>query len=266
MSIPAKIRSVSSEVPFSPGVVGWLFFLSVSLGLMAASHRVRLFATPAVIAPDAGRPGATEAMALLVPALVLIASAMLTSAASSGFDRWYLLRVVVTAVALWRFRTTYRKFDWRWTWQGAAIGAAVFVLWLVLETPSAAHGAGVEAGLAQLSRGGAWLWLGFRIIGSSITVPLAEELAFRGYLTRKLVSPAFETVRLGHFTWLSFVVSSVAFGLLHGRWFAGTLAGMAYAMALYRRGQMGEAVYAHMTTNALIAAYVLRFGRWSMWS
>lgn len=261
----------------SPGVAvggfhsqaGWLFFLSVSLGLMAASHRVRLFATREAIAPDAvSRPvGATEATALLVPALVLLASAMVTSAASSGgFDRWYPLRVVVTAVALWRFRTTYRTFDWRWTWQGAAIGVAVFVLWLALETPGAARGAGVEADLAQLSRGAAWLWLGFRVIGSTITVPLAEELAFRGYLTRKLVSPAFETVRLGHFTWLSFLVSSVAFGLLHGRWLAGTLAGMAYAMALYRRGRMGEAVYAHMTTNALIAAYVLRFGRWSMWS
>jgi hypothetical protein len=41
---------------------------------------------------------------------------------------------------------------------------------------------------------------------------------------------------------------------------------MAYAVALYRRGQMGDAVYAHMTTNALIAAYVLGAGRWSLWS
>ena len=97
-------------------------------------------------------------------------------------------------------------------------------------------------------------------------MPLAEELAFRGYLTRKLVSPAFETVRPGHFTWLSFVVSSALLGLLHGRWVAGTLAGMAYAGALYRRGQVAEAVYAHMTTNVLLAGYVLWFGRWSMWS
>ena len=37
-------------------------------------------------------------------------------------------------------------------------------------------------------------------------------------------------------------------------------------LPLVSRGQMGEAVYAHMTTNALIAAYVLCFGRWSMWS
>ena len=67
-------------------------------------------------------------------------------------------------------------------------------------------------------------------------------VAFRGYLIRKLVSPAFETVRPGHFTWLSFVASSVLFGALHGRWLAGTLAGMAYAAALYRRGHVEEAV------------------------
>jgi hypothetical protein len=42
-----------------------------------------------------------------------------------------------------------------------------------------------------------------------------------------------------------------------GRWLAGTLDGMAYAAALYRRGRVGEALYAHMTTNALIAGYVL---------
>jgi hypothetical protein len=41
---------------------------------------------------------------------------------------------------------------------------------------------------------------------------------------------------------------------------------MAYAGALYRRGQIAEAVYAHLTTNALIAVYVLGFGRWSLWS
>jgi CAAX prenyl protease-like protein len=142
----------------------------------------------------------------------------------------------------------------------------VSVLWLALEPGGAAPGAGVEAGLAGLSRGEAWLWLGFRVVGSTLTVPLAEELAFRGYLTRKLVSPGFETVRPGHFTWVSFIVSSVAFGLLHGRWLAGTLAGMACEWALYRRGQFTEAVYAHLTTNALIGAYVLCFGRWWMWS
>ena len=61
-------------------------------------------------------------------------------------------------------------------------------------------------------------------------------------------------------------MSSIAFGLLHGRWLAGTLAGMAYAAALYRRGLIGEAVYVPMTTDDLIAGYVLWSGRWSLWS
>ena len=165
-------------------------------------------------------------------------------------------------VAAERFHDPYFFLKKQVFW--ALLGA--LALWLALEPSGAAQQAAAETALGQLSRGAAGLWLGFRVIGSAITVPLAEELAFRGYLTRKLVSPAFETVRPGHFTWLSFVVSSALFGLLHGRWFAGTLAGMAYAGALYRRGQVAEAVYAHMTTNVLIAGYVLWFGRWSMWS
>ena len=100
-------------------------------------------------------------------------------------------------------------------------------------------------------------WLIFRVLGSVITVPIAEELAFRGYALRRLsdfdkISP--------RFTWLSFLLSSVLFGALHGRWLAGTVAGMFYAWAMYRRGKVSDAIMAHSTTNALIAAEVLLFG------
>jgi CAAX prenyl protease-like protein len=108
-------------------------------------------------------------------------------------------------------------------------------------------------------------WLLFRVLGSVLTVPLAEELAFRGYLTRRLIRADFQEVPLGRFTWLSFLISSAVFGALHGRWLAGTLAGMIYALALYRRGRLADAVLAHATTNALIAAYVLTTGTWSLW-
>ena len=60
-------------------------------------------------------------------------------------------------------------------------------------------------------------------------------------------------------------MSSLAFGLLHDRWIVGTLAGMAYAFAFYRRGRLGDAIAAHMTTNALIAIFVLVFGYWWLW-
>ncbi len=84
-------------------------------------------------------------------------------------------------------------------------------------------------------------------------MPLAEELAFRGFLTRRLIAADFQAVPEGRFTGMSFVVSSLLFGLLHQqRWLAGTVAGMAYALAYYRRGRLIDAVAAHATTNLLI--------------
>ena len=68
------------------------------------------------------------------------------------------------------------------------------------------------------------------------------------------------------FTWFSLLVSSVVFGVLHGgHWFAGILAGLLYSFAMIRRGRIGEAVAAHATTNALLAAYVLLYGQWHLW-
>jgi hypothetical protein len=40
---------------------------------------------------------------------------------------------------------------------------------------------------------------------------------------------------------------------------------MLYALALSRRGRLSDAVLAHATTNALLAAYVLTTGAWSLW-
>jgi CAAX prenyl protease-like protein len=82
--------------------------------------------------------------------------------------------------------------------------------------------------------------------------------ACAGYEGIGLISP--------RFTWFSFLLSSVLFGALHGRWLAGTVAGMFYVWAMYRRGKVLDAIMAHATTNALIAAEVLLFGSWTLWN
>jgi CAAX prenyl protease-like protein len=142
----------------------------------------------------------------------------------------------------------------------------VFLIWALLVPGSGSDGQPLAARLAQWP---AWLaaaWVLFRVLGSVVTVPLAEELAFRGYLIRKLVARDFEQVRPGHFTWFSFILSSLLFGLLHQHLLAGALAGAAFALALYRRGRVGDAILAHMTSNALIAVAVLAAGRWGFWA
>jgi len=244
---------------------GWIVFTLIAISAIAISNRMRFFA---VIKPESSvaEAGKSLATALLAPLLVLMAASMLTSASSSGFDVLYPVRVVAIALALYYFRKSYKGLGWKWTWHAPVIGTAVFVIWILLEPDVDSSKTALSQGVAELTNGTAAVWLIFRVLGSVIMVPLAEELAFRGYLIRKLIAKDFENVALGQFSWLSFVLTSVLFGLLHERWLAGTLAGMGYALALYHRKQLGDAVVAHMTTNALIAIFVLAQARWSLWS
>lgn len=243
---------------------GWLAFTVVALALIALVHQLRFFSLREKPSHTDVAPHARLATALLVPILVLLMSKMVTAAMSAGFDLLYPLQVVATGAALWYFRKAYSRLGWGLSWQAVVVGVAVFVLWALLETPkpNVQSGRGLPDGLPL---GIAVGWVVFRVIGGVITVPLAEELAFRGYLIRKLVSAEFEKVPGGTFTWASFLVTSGLFGLLHQSWIAGSIAGMGYAVALYRRGRMGDAVVAHATTNLLLAGYVVLFDQWEFW-
>jgi len=101
------------------------------------------------------------------------------------------------------------------------------------------------------------------VLGYVVVVPFAEELAFRGYLTRRLIAADFTRVEAGRFTWPSFLVSSLAFGLLHDP-LAGTLAGMLFALALYRRGRLWDAVLAHAIANGGLLIWGLSTGSWGV--
>jgi CAAX prenyl protease-like protein len=147
------------------------------------------------------------------------------------------------------------------------LGLLVFAMWIALAPSNdASTNATFAAGISGLSAGGRYAWFLFRIVGAVVTVPIAEELAFRGYVMRKLIAHDFEEVPLGRFTWVSFLVSSILFGVLHGQWLAATLTGMVFAAALYRRGLLADAVVTHSVTNALLSAYVLITHNWSLWT
>jgi CAAX prenyl protease-like protein len=192
---------------------------------------------------------------------------MLSRALSGRFEWLYPLRLCAVAGVLWCYRKQYARMNWAFGWLAAAAGAAVFCLWIALDrmaTPGAASS--TVAGLIP-GRGALWVgWLALRTLGAVTAVPIAEELAFRGFLLRRVVSAEFERVDYRGATLLALLTSSVVFGLMHGaRWFAGSLAGLAYGLVLRRRGRIGEAVAAHAVTNALLAAWVITRGDWRLW-
>ena len=112
--------------------------------------------------------------------------------------------------------------------------------------------------LAAMSPAVRSLWIVSRISASVLTVPIAEEVAYRGYLMRRLTNHDFESVPFRSVGWPAILVTAVVFGLAHGAlWLPGIAAGVAYGFLVVRRGTIGEAVAAHVTTNALVAATVL---------
>ncbi len=247
-------------------VAGWLFFNAATLGLVIASRRLRLFAQDGPVHDRC--TSSNPAKPYLLPLIIIIGTAMLTRVFSYHFDLLYPLRVVVGASVLWFYR---KKLPLRWSssWSAVALGFLAFAIWIILldrEKNPAAANASIRIGLNGLSTIEAGAWILFRIIGAVLIAPIAEELAFRGYIIRKLVSADFEAVAPGHFTWPSFLGSSILFGALHAEWLAGTIAGMIFALAVYRRGSFSDAITSHSVANGMLAAYVLATGRWFLWN
>ena len=253
---------------------GWIAFNAVALGFSLFARRLPWLTTqPAGIATSAPQVRAAESVsgnpsaAYLLPFLSILAIGMVSTAASGDFEWLYPMRFFAAAGALWFLRKQYAKVDWKFSWFGPAIGAVVFIMWIGLDAflKAPAHDAMPQA-LAGAAAPLRATWLTFRVLAAVITVPIAEELAFRGFLIRRLMSADFEALPARSFTWLGLGITSLAFGFLHGSlWFAGIVAGLFYAWAMLRRGRIGEAVVAHATTNALLAAYVLLFQKWHLW-
>jgi exosortase E/protease (VPEID-CTERM system) len=264
---------------------GWIAFNLTAFGIAVlahnspwvsrVAHRTRSGSSAAAAASGAAAtaagpvPAVNPTAAYLMPLLAILAAGMVSHALSAGFEFLYPLRFLAALAVLWIFRQSYVSANLRFSWRGPAVGAAVFCLWLgaaaVLIQPKGAPGAAPEA-LATLPEPLRILWIVCRMLAAVGTVPLAEELAYRGYLMRRLVSARFETVPFSAARWPALVVSALAFGLMHGAlWLPGIAAGLAYGALAVRTGKLGESIAAHGTTNALLAAYVLIFDRWQLW-
>jgi exosortase E/protease (VPEID-CTERM system) len=248
-------------------VAGWIFFNLVALGLVSASHRSGWLTRngPADASKSAQRVP-NPALPYLMPLMLTIGAAMVTAPFAEGFDACYPLRVILAALAIWWYHETIATALFRFSWASIGIGTLCFLSWIALAHPDRVADAAIAGHLRSLSLVTLGAWTVFRLIGAVVTVPIAEELFFRGYLQRKLIAADFETVPFDCFTWTSFIVSSVTFGLLHQNWIAGVIAGSLFAYSIYRRGRLADAITAHSIANALLAVYVITSGTWSLWT
>jgi CAAX prenyl protease-like protein len=179
----------------------------------------------------------------------------------------YLLKTLVGAWLIWEARPFVGEMRWSFSLEAVLVGVAVAVVWVGLDglyprlaKPESSWNPGQYFGTAG------WIWNAVRLVGSSIVVPPLEEVFYRSFLYRYFVRLNFLTMPLGQMHWLSFLVTSSIFGLLHpDRWLAGILCGLAYQALVVRKNRLGDAMTAHALTNFLLGVWVIWKQDWSFW-
>jgi exosortase E/protease (VPEID-CTERM system) len=243
---------------------GWITFNVVACGLVLMSRR-STWLSRTVSTAEAPVTVSNPTAAYLVPLLAIIAAGIFSHALSGKFETLYPLRLIACLAMLWRYRHRLRAMKWQWSWRAPVAGLAIFLLW-IFSAHFFVRASGMPDPLAAFSPIARGLWIASHVLASILTVPLAEELAYRGYLMRRLHSAEFESVPYAAVGWLPLLVSAIVFGLAHGAmWLPGIAAGLVYGLLLIRKGSLAEPVVAHGVTNGLITIAVLAFGQWQLW-
>ncbi len=184
--------------------------------------------------------------------------------------RWlYPLKIASVSAALayfWRDYTELRDWKLKPAHAAAAIVSGILVLILWLNLGAGWMTIGSAAGYNPMTDGRIdWLLVALRIAGAALVVPVMEELFWRAFVLRWLDHPAFAKVDPGGVSIKAIAISSLLFGVEHNLWFAGVVAGLAYALLYRWHRQLASPILAHGVTNGLLGAYVVATGSWQYW-
>ena len=179
-----------------------------------------------------------------------------------------LQTVFCGALLVWFWKT----YEWGAKWHvitAVLTGLVVLALWispqwlLGAEQRTDGFNPGLFAGSATLY----WGTLILRFVRLVIVVPLLEEIFWRGFLLRYLIKEDFTKVSFGTFSWFSFGVVTVMFGLAHfgPDFIPALLTGAIYNLLAVKTRSLACCVLAHAVTNLGHGLYIMQTGQWGFW-
>ena len=101
--------------------------------------------------------------------------------------------------------------------------------------------------------------------GIALLVPLMEEVFWRGFLARFMISDDFQNVAPGVFTGASFAVVSLAFMSVHTEILAALVWGVLINLLYWKTANLWACIVMHAVTNALLGGYILYTESWQLW-
>ncbi len=184
----------------------------------------------------------------------------------------YISKTVLVGALLWFWRHRYAAdftsgLSLREVLTAFCSGLLVLVIWIVPEKHlfQIGQSSGFNPYALSESMTAAIGLIGVRLVGSSVVVPVMEELFWRSFLMRYLISSDFRSVSVGTFTWFSFIGISVLFGLEHHRVVVGIIAGLIYGLLLVHQKNLKGVILAHGVTNCGLGIYILATDNWMFW-
>jgi len=184
----------------------------------------------------------------------------------------YIPKAALVGLMLWLFRKSYAEISWkdfldsRKTALSVFSGLLIFFLWINMDwTLGSQHtpaGFNPEIFSEEHVK---WLMIAVRVTGAVIIVPIMEELFWRSFLLRYLISSDFTKVSIGRFSLFSFIAVSIMFGLEHHYVFAGIMAGVIFNGIYYYTRSIAHCILSHAVANLCLAYYVLTTGYWRFW-
>lgn len=217
-------------------------------------------------------------IAFTLPMVVFFALIGLTSAGNRpetvswfAFPAYwtYPAETLICGGLIFWFWSDYEFRTPRRVWFAVTIGLVVFVLWIAPQQflGFAPRLVGFDPEIFPKDSALYWITVLLRFVRLVVVVPLVEEIFWRGFLLRYLISEKFTTIAIGGFSWLSFLVVSVCFALAHSRadWIAALLCGVLYNLVAYRTKSLASCVLAHAVTNLLLGLWIMRTRQWGFW-
>ncbi len=187
----------------------------------------------------------------------------------------YPLRVVVLSVILFVFSRHVIDLRSPHLLASVILGVAVFVIWIgpdLLIPGYRRHWLFQNPILGRISTpvpeqiimSPVVLWT--RILRAVVLVPIIEELFWRAWLMRWLISPRFEQIKLGAYAPMAFWITAGLFASEHGPyWDVGLITGVIYNWWMVRTRSLGDCILVHAVTNACLCGYVVATKHWEYW-
>ncbi len=239
---------------------GWIMFLILNISIIVLVEKSTWFIKQTDPAPQASTtPFRQDPLAAyILPFIILMTTSLIAGAVIEVPALAYPARIAVVAAALWLFWPVLRGIKLTPDPLAIATGLVIGVVWIVALRNTPADDILTDR-LGALSAAAFTLWVTARLIGTSLIIPVVEELFFRGYILARLNTRNSLATRL-----VALVVSSGLFAALHGDWILAGLAGLCFGLLYLRRKNVSDAIIAHACANALIGAYALATGQWQI--